>query len=300
MFFSASILSFLFAFALGRLTSIVPTQGPYSSTADIYGTDFTPSITTCLFTDQQTSIVYQTPFTYISSTHGKCLVPSLASGAPTTDVYTLMLSGITGHCPNFIITSGTGYCDPHFTGFHGEKMEVKRDELAANQLFHLYCSPSITITTLFYEYPDKLLFMTKFWVRLGETIFTLDLSTRPKMISTGHSEPYFMQDLGRYRIDIPDGHLEWDDSKLRVVYNYLLINFSTKLYLNNAPYMNIDINTRNPNFEDTVTGIIGRTLHRKLSDKEFENYYPFKASVSDVIDFSCSLLLNKIQNTTSF
>jgi len=171
-------------------------------------------------------------------------------------------------------------------------MEVKRDKNAANQLFHLYCSSSMTITTLFYEYPDKLLFMTKFWVRLGNTLFTLNLSTKPKMLSSDYEGPFFLEDLGRFRIDIEDGHLEWDDNRLRVVYKYLQINFSTKLYLNNSPYMNIDMNIRSSNFEDKITGIIGRTLHRSLSNEEFEDYLPFKGSVSDIISFSCGSLIH--------
>jgi translation initiation factor IF-1 len=221
----------------------------------------------------------------------------MSTGAPTKDPYTLMLLGSEGSCTNFMITSAGGHCDPHFYGFHGEKMEVKRDDFAANQLFHVYCSPSITVTTLFYEYPDKLLFMTKFWVKLGETTFTLNLSTKPKMLSSGYEGPFFMQELGRFRIDIPDGHLEWDDNKLRVVYKYLQMNFSNKLYTNNAPYMNIDINTRNSDYENQVTGIVGRTLHQQLTNEEFENYHPFKATVSDIVSFSCSSLLEKLEQS---
>jgi len=167
-------------------------------------------------------------------------------------------------------------------------MEVKRDSDAANQLFHLYCSESVTVTTLFYEYEDKLLFMTKFWVKLGETLFTLNLSPKPKIL-TSHEEPVFIEELGRYRVTIPDGHLEWDDSKLRVVYKYLRINFSSHVYLQGSAYMNVEFFISNADLETPVTGIVGRTLHNSLTTEEFETYLQFKAPVSDVITFKCSL-----------
>jgi hypothetical protein len=186
--------------------------------------------------------------------------------------------------------SGSGNLDPHFSGFNGEKMEVKKDDRAANQLFHLYCSKSVTITSLFYEYPDKLLFMTKFWVRLGNTLFTLSLSTKPRVLSF-HEPAYFLPDLGRYRIDIEDGHLEWDDDKLRVTYGYLKMNFVNKIYLNGSPYMNIEIFIKKTPTESDVTGIIGRTLHQKMTDADFEEYLQFKASVDDVLTFTCNSVL---------
>ena len=173
-------------------------------------------------------------------------------------------------------------------------MEIKRDDEAANQLFHVYCSESVSITTLFYEYPDKLLFMTRFWVKLGRTTFTLHLSTKPKMLSQSHEGPIYLEDTGRYRIDFEDGHMEWDDNMLRVTYKYLKINFSSKLYLNSSPYINIDIHVKSKSgfqLEEKVTGIVGRTLHTALTNKEFEDYLKFKASVSDVVGFTCASLL---------
>ena len=172
--------------------------------------------------------------------------------------------------------------------FNGEKMEVKRDENAANQIYHLYCSESITISTLFYEYPDKLLFMTRFWVRLGETVFTLNLSTRPKII-TSHEPAVFLPELGRYRVDIPDGHLEWDDGKLRVVYKYIRINFSNHVYLNGDAYMNADFSTISVPSEDKVSGLVGRTLFNRHTNEEFAHYEQYKGSVSDIITFSCHI-----------
>ena len=194
----------------------------------------------------------------------------------------------------FTFSTGGGHTDPHFYGFNGEMMEVKRDENAANQLFHIYCSPSVTVTTLFYEYSDKLLFMTRFWVKLGGTLFTLNLSTKPKMLSSGYEGPIFNEENGRLRIEIDGGHLEWDDNMLRVVYGYLKINFSSKLYNNNSPYMNIDIIASDKPTETKVTGIVGRTLFNKLSNEEFQQYHQFRASVSDIITFSCSSLLDNL------
>jgi len=281
---------YLFSYAEPTISWYSTTSAPYSGSVYVQGTGFTPEAI-CQFVDTTTLVVYNTTCHYSSPINGTCDVPALSSGAPSTatyDVYVYIpgqepLSNLCG----FHITSGGAHSDPHFYGFHGEKMEVKRDENAANQLFHLYCSSSITITTLFYEYPDKLLFMTKFWVRLGDTLFTLGLSTKPNMITSSYEGPYFMKELGRFRINFDDGHLEWDDNKLRVVYKYLQINFSSKIYLNNSPYLDISMNTRSSDFEDHVTGIIGRTLHKPLSNEEFEQYLPFKATVSDVVTFSC-------------
>ena len=286
----ALLLSCLFAFCYADYTikTVYPTMSPPGTIVILTGSGFTMTITGCVFTDTVTGKMYSGDYTYLSNIDCTCRVPN---NAPVGHTFTISLTGLKGNSiGNFKVTSASGVNDPHFFGFHGEKMEVKRDERAANQLFHLYCSESVSIITLFYEYPDKLLFMTKFWVKLGDTLFTLDLSARPKMISSGHEGPFFLEELGRFRIDFEDGHMEWDDSKLRVVYKYLQVNFSNNIYLNNSPYMNIDIGIRNSNLEDKVTGIIGRTLHHALTDEEFGNYLPYRASVSDVINFSCSAI----------
>lgn len=241
---------------------------------------------TCVFTDKVTSIVAkQTIGTAISEFQATCPLPSLPNGQYLVTVK----DGLSGdNCGAEITKSGSGSGDPHFFGFNGEKMEVKKDDNAANQIYHLYCSESVTISTLFYEYPDKLLFMTRFWVRLGETMFTLNLSPVPKIV-TSHEPAVFVPELGRFRIEIPDGHLEWDDSKLRVVYKYLRINFSNHIYLNGDAYMNIDFSGVQAPTETNINGIIGRTVYNRLTNEEFAQYEQFRGSVSDVVSFTCPL-----------
>jgi len=266
--------------------------------------------TLCVWGSIGSQTIWTTPFTLgKTASVGSCNLPDYnqldtTNSVPCelTQLFLQVSTNFVGQSPSYITqTAVWSYTppppgangDPHFVGFNGEKMEVKRDENAANQLFHLYCSPSITITTLFYEYPDKLLFMTKFWVRLGETMFTLNLSTKPKMLSANFDGPFYVEETGRNRIEFEGGHMEWDDVMLRVVYGYLKINFSTKVYLNNSPFMNIEFGrVQNQQVETEVTGILGRTLHHKMTDAEFEDYLPYKASLSDVIDFSCKSISN--------
>ena len=151
----------------------------------------------------------QCPIPSNSSATGKTVfVTSFDLNDPTCGVY-------------FTFPGASGLQDPHFKGFHGERLEIERDHKSANHLFHLYCSPSITVTTLFFEYPDERLFMTKFWVRLGTTKFTLNLSSTPKVL-TPHKGPFLVATNSRYRIYIPGGHLEWGTGQNQKMNNSLL------------------------------------------------------------------------------
>jgi hypothetical protein len=305
MLHSSLILLFcLFCHVLSQtviISSLFPAVGPFSTTINVQGTNLQNG-QSCIFTDNFDN-QFKTLFTLEagSTTQGFCIVPFYLQPSENNPAITASLNqysvvvfsktGYDAKGPNFTIVSSNAHPEPHFNGFNGESVHIKIDQTGANQLFHVYCSPSVTITTLFTEYPGKLLFMTNFWIKLGNTLFTLKLSTKPTLVSSVHEGPFYLQDVNKFRAYIEDGILEWDDKRLQVIYKYLHINFTSKIHINNVPYLTFDIATRAYPSEENVTGIVGRTLHKSLSNREFEECVPFRASVSDVVSFSCSSLL---------
>ena len=181
---------------------------------------------------------------------------------------------------------------PHFYGFNEEKIAIKKDYRATNQLFHIYCSYSISIITFLGASTGDALFMTKFWVRLGNTLFTLNTSTEPEIVTSNYEGPFFLKDKSKFAVEIEDGKLEWDKNLLTVYYKYLIIYFYPSVHSSGTSYMSVDIELFNTyeTVEDKATGIIGRTLHKSLSSDEFENFLYFKATLSDAISFTCTSL----------
>jgi len=281
-------------------TSITPTSGQTPTVVTVGGNYFYDLIhIKCNFGSHQTSATVNSQFELT------CPLPTLVHAGPVT--FTLSKAGCTPaptttDCSSnpvnppltFTFNACSGCLDPHFFGFHGEKVDIVHDDNANNEYFHLYCSESVSIMALFAESEHHLLFMTAFNIRLGNFKFSLGLGTTPIIISTDYKEPTFIEESFRTRIEFNGGHLEWDEKVLRVKFGYLQINFAHKIYLNGDPYMDITLNINGLPTETQVTGLIGRTLFKALTPEEFENYLQFKVSTQDFVSFSCSVPFDTI------
>jgi len=201
------------------------------------------------------------------------------------------IDGLLENCP---VTCGlceaAGDGDPHFSGFHNEKMDLIHDPESSNRWLNLFCTEDVSVNVLLSETPSGLLFMTKTAISfagaevainaVADDDFSFVLNDDTLALPNGESLVHPEVSISR-------------NAKMLVVKlsNTLQVNVKVDLYddaqIEGIPYLYVSFSATASEFP-TVSGLLGQTLHKEISDEEFKLFRRFVLPVG-ADEMSCNV-----------
>lgn len=182
-------------------------------------------------------------------------------------------------CPENYPMTATGDGDPHFSGFHLEKMDIIHDSESAERLITLFCTPDVSINVYLAETVSGLLFMSQAFIQLGGQSIVVDVDG----LSVFLNDELLSLSVGEHHsIDTVEiSRKEQADNGLVVIKlaKDLQVNVKAGIYKDAAeesaiPYLFVGLEALPVSFP-LVSGLLGQTLHEKLSDEQFNQFKRF-------------------------
>jgi len=172
---------------------------------------------------------------------------------------------------------GSGDGDPHFTGFHGEHMDVVHDSASADRLCNLFCAPDASVNVYFAETVSSILFMSQAHMQFGDERVSFEAVGGFAMTLNGETTALRAGQVltsGKLRVEAKS------DKFMVVTYNSdVQVNVKAATYTEDAqvddvPYLYVSISAKADAFP-IVDGLLGQTLHQQVSDEEFAQFQKF-------------------------
>jgi hypothetical protein len=176
--------------------------------------------------------------------------------------------------------ASSGFTDPHFSGFHGEVLDVRHDPESTNKYFNIFCKENVALNVLFSNDIEELLYMEKFVTKFGT--FEMTMSTSELSVNGQFKVDAVNGDIIKYSFE--NGFAVAQNGDISVHFDDFIYEFSVQQG-ENGKYLNNYI--QGPRKGQSANGIVGRSLARAFSEEEFSQYKQFMRSTPN--DFTCEL-----------